>query len=178
MARRYKLFLIVASLTLLFDQLTKWWARASFTETQPPVKFLGSFWSWELSYNTGSAFGLFRDIGGARIWLSIIGVIACVAIVMILRKGKDNQKWMTTALGLVAGGAIGNVIDRIAMGKVTDFVVWKAGSYTWPAFNVADAALVAGVAILFLDVGKEQKKARLEKEAEKAEAKKAAPKKA
>lgn len=169
MPRRYSLFLIVSSLTLLADQLTKWWARASFAEHAPPEKFLGSFWSWELSYNTGSAFGLFRSLGGARIWLSIIGVIACIAIVVILRKGKDEQKWMTTALGLVAGGAVGNVIDRVWMGKVTDFVVWKAGSYTWPAFNVADAALVAGVAILFLDVGREQKKARLEKELEKKE---------
>ncbi len=162
LGRRYKIFLIVMSITLVFDQLTKWWARAVLEEHKP-VKFLGSFWDWELSYNPGSAFGLFRDLGGARVWLSIIGVLAFVAIIFILRKAQDSQKWMTTALALVGGGAIGNVIDRVWLGKVTDFVVWRAGSHQWPAFNIADAALVAGVLILFLDVGREQKKAKEEK---------------
>lgn len=162
LARRYKIFLAVMTATLVLDQVTKWWARAALSEHKP-VEFLGSVWTWELSYNPGSAFGLFRDLGGARIWLSIIGILAFIAIIFILRKGQDSQKWMTTALALVGGGAIGNVIDRIAFGKVTDFVVWRAGSYTWPAFNIADAALVAGVLILFLDVGREQKKAKEEK---------------
>jgi signal peptidase II len=161
-ARRYKFFLIVTSITLVLDQITKWWARAALAEHKP-VKFLGSFWDWELSYNPGSAFGLFRNLGGARVWLSIIGVLAFVAIIFILRKAQDTQKWMTTALALVGGGAIGNVVDRVLLGKVTDFVVWKAGSHQWPAFNIADAALVAGVLILFLDVGREQKKAKEEK---------------
>jgi signal peptidase II len=160
--RRYKIFAIVTTITLVLDQATKWWARSALSEHQP-VKFLGSFWEWELSYNPGSAFGLFRTLGGARVWLSIIGILAFVAIIFILRKANDAQKWMTTALALVGGGAIGNVIDRLAFGKVTDFVVWRAGSHQWPAFNVADAALVAGVLILFLDVGREQKKAKEEK---------------
>jgi signal peptidase II len=162
LARRYKIFLVVTAVTLILDQVTKWWARASLVEHKA-VAFLGSFWEWELSYNPGSAFGLFRNLGGARVWLSIIGVLAFVAIIFILRKANDKQKWMTTALALVGGGAIGNVIDRVMLGKVTDFVVWRAGSHQWPAFNIADAALVAGVLILFLDVGREQKKAKEEK---------------
>jgi signal peptidase II len=67
---------------------------------------------------------------------------------------------MTSALALVAGGAVGNVIDRVLAGKVTDFVVWKWGTHEWPAFNIADVALVVGVAIMFLDVGHEQKKSK------------------
>jgi signal peptidase II len=161
MAKRYKIFLFVSLLVIAADQATKWWARDALATG--PRRFLGEFWSWELSYNTGSAFGLFRDLGGARVWLSIIGVLACGVIVWILRKAKDDQKWMTSALALVAGGAIGNVIDRIAMGKVTDFIVWRAGKSQWPAFNIADAALVAGVIILFLDIGRDQKRHRVEK---------------
>src|SRR5689334_3024861 len=75
LARRYKIFLIVTAVSLLLDQVTKWWARSSLEEHQP-IKFLGSFWEWELSYNRGSAFGLFRDLDQARIVLSIVGVVA------------------------------------------------------------------------------------------------------
>src|SRR4030095_7240904 len=128
---------------------------------------IDGYWDWRLSYNTGSAFGMFAGQTGSRVFLSIVGVVATIAILFILKRARDEQKWMTTALALVAGGAIGNVIDRILDGKVTDFVVWKLGTPEWPAFNIADCALVVGVAIMFLDVGREQKKAK-EKDARKA----------
>ncbi len=153
MSRRVQFFGVAALLTLLSDQLTKWWAREELAFGHP-VPFLGSFWDWELSYNTGSAFGLFQSIGGARWLLTIVGFIACGAIVYILRRTPDERGWIAAALGLVFGGALGNVIDRIAFGKVTDFVLWKVGTFRWPAFNIADAALVAGVIILFFDFGK------------------------
>lgn len=155
--RRYVIFTIAALLTLIADQLTKVMARADLVLGRP-IPFVGSFWAWELSYNTGSAFGLFNSTGGARIFLSLIGVVACVAIVIILKKSEDHRGWNAAALGLVFGGALGNVIDRIAFGKVTDFILWKAGSFRWPQFNVADAALVVGVIILFLDIGKKKEK--------------------
>jgi len=160
MAPRFKLFTLVAIITIVLDQLTKWWARDALVYGKA-VKFLGSVWDWRLSYNTGSAFGMFSDTSGSRIFLSIVGVAATGAILLILRKTRDDQRWMTSALGLVAGGAIGNVIDRILEAKVTDFVVWKYGTHEWPAFNIADVALVAGVAIMFLDVGKDSKKGQL-----------------
>jgi signal peptidase II len=167
MARRYKLFLIVSLAILFFDQATKYWARAALAKYGfKGYPIIEGYWDMRLSYNTGSAFGLFSKIGGARVILSLVGIGACVAIVMILRKAKDAQRWLTVALGLVAGGAVGNVIDRILFGKVTDFVVWKYGRHEWPAFNIADAALVVGVAILFFDAGREgkEKKARSEGE--------------
>jgi signal peptidase II len=167
MSFRYKLFTIFSMVTILLDQATKWWARSSL-KLHIPEPLIKGYWEWELSYNPGSAFGLFRNLGGARVWLSIIGLGACVAIFFILRKAKDHQKWMTAALGLVAGGALGNVIDRVFIGKVTDFVLWRWGEHRWPAFNIADAALVAGVLILFLDVGRDQKREKQREQAEKA----------
>jgi signal peptidase II len=161
MARRYKLFAVIGLITLILDQLSKWYARDAWVLGRS-VKFLGSFWEWRLSYNTGAAFGMFNDSTYSRVGLSLVGLVAFVAIVLILRKAKDNQTWMATALALVAGGAIGNVVDRILAGKVTDFVVWKYGKHEWPAFNIADVALVVGVLIMFLDVGREQKRAREE----------------
>jgi signal peptidase II len=158
MPRRYKLFASIAVLTIVLDQLTKWLARAELVRAGHSVTVIPGYWDWRLSYNTGSAFGMFAGQSGSRVFLSIVGVVATIAIVLILRKARDDQKWMTTALALVAGGAIGNVIDRILDGKVTDFVVWKLGKSEWPAFNIADCALVIGVAIMFLDVGREQRK--------------------
>ena len=155
MSRRVRFFSVAAALTLILDQLTKLWARQSL-EFGHPVRFLGNVWDWELSYNTGSAFGLFQSIGGARWILTIVGFIACIAIVVILRRTPNDRGWIAAALGLVFGGALGNVIDRIAFGKVTDFVMWHIGEHRWPAFNVADAALVAGVIILFFDFGKKK----------------------
>jgi signal peptidase II len=157
MAPRFRLFTIVALVTILLDQLTKWIARDKLVWGRP-VEVIANYWDWRLSFNTGSAFGMFAGTSGSRIFLSIIGVVATIAIIMILRKARNDQKWMTTALALVAGGAIGNVIDRVLEGKVTDFVVWKVGTTEWPAFNIADVALVVGVGIMFLDVGREQKR--------------------
>ena len=168
MGRRYKLFAFVGILSIVLDQLTKWLARDKLVLGHG-VSVIDGYWDWRLSYNTGSAFGMFAGQTGSRVFLSIVGVVATIAILFILKRARDEQKWMTTALALVAGGAIGNVIDRILDGKVTDFVVWKLGKSEWPAFNIADCALVIGVAIMFLDVGREQKKAK-EKDARKAAA--------
>ncbi len=168
MPRRYKIFGFVAGLVILLDQITKAWARGSLGKYGfEGYTVVQNYFDLRLSFNTGSAFGLFSSVEGARWFLTAVGIGALFAIVYILRKGEDHQKWMTTALGLIAGGAVGNVIDRILFGKVTDFVVWKIpweGAFKeWPAFNIADSALVVGVLIMFLDVGREQKKAREDK---------------
>jgi signal peptidase II len=161
MPSRYKLFGFVSILTIVLDQLTKWWAREELVYGRS-VSFIGDIWHWRLSYNTGSAFGLFASGGMAsRIFLSVVGVGASIFILFVLKKAHDHQKWMNTSLALIAGGAIGNVIDRIIDAKVTDFVVWRHPSIgEWPAFNIADVALVVGVAIMFLDVGRDQKRQR------------------
>jgi signal peptidase II len=158
MALRYRVFAVAAALTVLFDQLTKWWARKELVYGRP-VTLIPNVWDWELSYNQGSAFGLFNSMEAARIFLSVVGIIACVYITYYMaKKVHDDQKWLSAALGLVWGGALGNVIDRIIDGKVTDFILWHWKEHRWPQFNIADAALVAGVIILFFDIGKDQKR--------------------
>jgi signal peptidase II len=158
MKRRYVIFAITFVLSLVADQWSKVWARGELSMGHP-VSVIEPFWYWELSYNTGAAFGLFRDTPGGRIFLSIIALGAFVAIVYILaKKTTDDRKWATLGLGLIASGAVGNVIDRLMEGKVTDFVLWRAGDFRWPQFNIADAALVVGVVILlFSDIGRKDK---------------------
>jgi hypothetical protein len=81
----------------------------------------------------------------------------------MVKKAKDDQRLLAIALGLVAGGAVGNLADRIYFGVVTDFVLWRYHSKEWPVFNIADVALVVGVGMMFFDVGKEPKKTKKKK---------------
>jgi signal peptidase II len=119
------------------------------------VHVIDGFWEWRLSMNRGSAFGLLSSQSGARIALSVVGIIAVFGMLWMLRKARPDQRILHWALALVAGGAVGNLIDRIYFGVVTDFVVWHYQSHEWPVFNVADVVLVAGVILMFLDIQKE-----------------------
>ncbi len=147
-------FGIWTALSFASDLGTKLWARKALTLHEAPRTFLDGFWDWQLSENEGSAFGMFRSIPGSRHFLTVIGFIALVVVVGYVRKINDSQRALAAALGMVAGGAVGNILDRLIYGKVTDFVLWHYGEHRWPTFNVADAWLVAGVALLLLVGGK------------------------
>lgn len=163
MAPRWKLFTIVGLVALIADQVTKLWARGALpTITIPdgriygrPVPVIENFFDWRLSFNPGSAFSLFGEMSGARVFLSVIGVVAVLGILWMVRQARSDQRRLVWALGLLAGGAVGNLVDRIYFGVVTDFVVWKYHDTEWPTFNVADVALVIGVGLLFLDMIKD-----------------------
>jgi signal peptidase II len=169
--RRYWWFTAIGLVTLILDQITKYWARNDLPVAPNgygiAVPVIENFFDWRLSWNTGSAFGLFSNVGGAKIFLTLVGFVALGAIIWMVIKGRDDQRRLMVGLGLVGGGAIGNVIDRLMFGKVTDFIVWKWYQHEWPTFNIADAALCVGVGLLFLDLGKQAKE---EKAAAKAEA--------
>jgi len=180
--KKWIVFLIVAVLSLVADQATKIWARGSLPVVRldrgaaacivpddivgrtcqgHPVTVIGGYWDWRLSMNPGSAFGLFSSQEGARILLSIVGIVAVIGMLWMLRKARPDQKILHWALALVAGGAVGNLIDRIYFGVVTDFILWKYQNHEWPVFNVADVVLVIGVGLMFIDI---QKEGRREKE--------------
>ena len=148
MPRRWKLLLWIGSLSILADQLTKYWARANFSDG--PSVFIEGYWDFVLAWNKGSAFSMFENLGNGRIFLSIVALIAIGAIISMVHKAEDNQTGFVVALSLMAGGAIGNVIDRMYFGKVTDFVLWKYKEHQWPVFNVADIALVVAVGLFIL----------------------------
>jgi signal peptidase II len=178
MSRRWKIFLIVGVVSLVADQITKLWARHSLpTFTVPDgrtfgraVEVIPNFWDWRLSHNPGAAFGLFSGTDTARIFLSVIGIVAVLAIFWMVKKAREDQTRLAVALGLVVGGAIGNLIDRIAIGVVTDFVVWKYYDTEWPTFNVADVTLVIGVGLLFIDMSAEARREAREANAAKSAA--------
>ncbi|MSP60072.1 MAG: signal peptidase II [Myxococcales bacterium] len=149
--KKYLVFAALFTISLAADQVTKIWARSSL-KGHPPITVIEGFFDFRYSENPGSAFGLFRNVAGARWLLLGIGLIAMGVVVSLLRKVKPNQLRLAAELGLLAGGALGNIIDRVASGVVTDFVLWKIHQHEWPVFNVADAALVVGVIALLFDM--------------------------
>jgi signal peptidase II len=184
--RQWILFVIVMLLSLAADQATKIWARDSLPVRNAhgpslpcaipedivsglchgeAVPVVGGFWDWRLSMNPGSAFGLFSGQNSARIFLSLVGIVAVFGMLWMLRKARPDQRILHWALALVAGGAIGNLIDRIYYGVVTDFVLWHYKTHEWPVFNVADIVLVVGVGLMFIDIQKEGKKDKAAKKA-------------
>ena len=139
------------------------------------VKVIEGFWEWRLSMNPGSAFGLFGSLGPSvtRVLLSVVGVAAVVGMWFMLKKARSDQKVLHWALALVAGGAVGNLIDRIYFSVVTDFILWKYKTHEWPVFNIADVVLVIGVGLMFIDIQKENKREKLARKDRQAKAKKA-----
>ncbi|HXI09212.1 MAG TPA: signal peptidase II [Thermodesulfobacteriota bacterium] len=140
-----KIILLTALSVTALDQLTKYIVMRSLNLNQVVETVPGLF---DLVYfkNPGAAFGIFND-GGIWRTVFLIGtsVVSLVVIGALLRQSKDTL--MTFALSLIAGGAVGNLIDRVRFGAVVDFLYFHIGEYYWPAFNVADSAITVGVAL-------------------------------
>lgn len=133
---------------IVVDHLTKWWVAASL-DYQEFIPVL-PFFSLVRVHNTGAAFSFLADAGGWQRWFFItIGIIATVIIVRLLRRHGDEP--IALPLALVLGGALGNVIDRIVLGYVVDFLYFHYKGFAWPAFNVADMAISVGAALLIWD---------------------------
>ena len=139
----------VALVVIVLDQLSKAAISSHFIFNESVA--VTPFFNLVLAHNTGAAFGFLDDAGGAQRWLfSIIAVVASVWIVWLLRK-HQNQKLFCFALALILGGALGNLIDRIAYGYVVDFLDFYWGGYHFAAFNLADSAITCGAALLIWD---------------------------
>ena len=140
----------LAAVLVGLDQATKWIAVNSlaFGERIPVIP---GFFDFTLVYNRGAAFSFLAGAGGWQRWFFTgIGIVAAVFIVWMLAR-HGSQRLFALALSLILGGAIGNVIDRVWQGKVTDFVLLYWRDWHWPAFNVADMAITFGAALLILD---------------------------
>lgn len=115
------------------------------------VKPITSFFDLVRYHNEGSAFGFLNDAGGWQKWFfAAISVIAIVVMSYLIKK-HQSEKIFAWGLALVLGGAIGNLYDRVTLGYVVDFLNVHYQNHYWPAFNVADSAIVGGVGLLLLD---------------------------
>lgn len=147
--------LALVALVVLLDQSTKAWARASLTD----LIDIGPILNLRLAFNPGITFGLFAGNGDAGRWILVAatGAVAAAMLVGILRTRRPG---LSLGLALIAGGAVGNIIDRVRDGAVTDFIDVHLGAAHWPTFNLADAAILLGVAVLLAVSGRSLPKER------------------
>jgi signal peptidase II len=143
--------LVTAVLVAALDQLSKaailaYFARRALGEHE----VVTSFFNLTLTYNRGISFGLFNGGAGLNALVFSLAAAAIVAL-LVLWLNRVESPFLAVAIGLIVGGAAGNVIDRIRLGAVVDFLDFHAGSLHWPAFNVADSAICIGVAAILLD---------------------------
>ena len=143
-------WLLVSAVVIVLDLCTKQWASASL-ELYRPQEVL-SWLNITLAHNYGAAFSFLSDAGGWQRWFFIVlaSAISLVLLVWLLRLAR--REWITAlGLALVLGGAIGNLVDRIRLGYVVDFIDVHFSGWHYPAFNVADSAITCGVILLLLD---------------------------
>ncbi len=142
-------WLLIAGVVIALDQITKYAAVQALAE-QPPVEVTSVF-NLLLVYNRGAAFSFLAGMGGwQRELFSTIAVIASIWIVFMLRR-YAQQTPFCIALSLILGGALGNLIDRLTVGAVIDFLDFHVFGWHWPAFNVADSAITCGAILLIWD---------------------------
>ena len=146
MSRSLPAWALAASVAAL-DQATKA-AALDRLDWGRPCDLVPGFFSLTLVVNTGAAWGLFRDKG---YWLTLLAIAALVLLVAARRHFTLWGALPRIALGLLSGGIVGNLVDRIGRGHVVDFLSFHFGRFEWPAFNVADTAICIGVGLYILD---------------------------
>jgi signal peptidase II len=157
-----RLSLLIAASVMVVDQLVKWWVLEGIgLLTRPPIE-VTPFFNLVMVWNHGVSFGMFSHTD-ARWPLVVLACAISLCLLLWLHSlVKENKAHLTryaVAVGMVVGGAIGNVIDRIRFGAVADFLDVHVAGYHWPAFNVADACIVVGVCfLLFLEMHAAPKK--------------------
>jgi signal peptidase II len=143
--------LAVAALAATFDQASKAAVLGFFGEAGCANHRLPLTWFLDLvlTCNSGVSFGLFNRTGLNALIFSVLAAVVVVVLVFWLIRVRSS--FLAVAIGLIIGGAIGNVVDRLRYGAVVDFLYFHAGSWYWPAFNLADSAICLGVAAILFD---------------------------
>jgi signal peptidase II len=141
-----RLGLVVAGVVIVLDQLTKLAILALLDRAVEVTPFLNLVVVW----NPGVSFGMFASAGALMPWL-LSGLSLAVAVALGVWLRRVEHPLAAVALGLIIGGALGNVIDRVRFGAVVDFLDFHALGYHWPAFNAADSAICVGAGLLLVD---------------------------
>jgi signal peptidase II len=145
-----RLGLAVAAVVALADQLTKAWILSFFADAEPHFYPVTGFFNLVLTWNRGVSFGLFNNesTGNALVFILAAAVIVAGLLWWLARL---REPLLASAIGLVIGGAIGNVIDRLLRSGVVDFLDFHWAGWHWFAFNLADAAITIGVGVMLID---------------------------
>lgn len=140
----------LAVVVILLDQYTKGLASSGLDYGRPVEVF--SWFNLTLQHNTGAAFSFLSDAGGwQRYFFSTVAIVISAVLTVWLYRLEQGQWLLALSLGLILGGALGNLWDRLALGYVVDFISVHYGGRYFPAFNIADSAISVGAACMLLD---------------------------
>lgn len=149
-----RLGLLVAALVFAFDQLSKWWVLKIINLDEREPMQITPFVDLAMAWNKGVSYGLLSThMQGLLVALSLV-----ITVMLVLWLAKAEKPIAAAGYGLLIGGALGNALDRVLHGAVADFVHLHWGTFSWYIFNVADIAIVAGVAVLLYDALTERQK--------------------
>jgi signal peptidase II len=165
MKSKYLILGVVSAIVLVLDQATKLFIdRTMDLHTSIPV--LPDFFSITYIRNKGAAFGLLANSSFRLPFFIMISIVAVVVIIAVFRKLRPEQQLTAVALALIFSGALGNLIDRVRLGEVIDFLDVHWYQHHWPAFNVADSAICVGVFLLACDMLLEERRQKSDKPAD------------
>lgn len=153
---RFKLLGLVTLVILILDQATKLYVDKHFLLYES-VTVLENFFNITYVRNQGAAFGILADSAFRLPFFITVATLAALGILWYLKTLRDDQKLLHFALSLVFSGALGNLIDRIRLGAVIDFIDVHWYQHHWPTFNIADSAICVGVALLLVDMWREER---------------------
>ncbi len=141
--------LLLAAIVVGLDQLSKWWIL-EYVMNPPQLIEVTSFFNIVLAYNRGVSFGMFAAGSETEKW-ALVGVAFLILLFLLRWLWQSSRSWSVIALALIIGGAVGNVIDRVMIGAVVDFLDFHVAGWHWPAFNVADSCICVGAAGLIFE---------------------------
>ena len=139
----------LAALVAVLDQLTKYWVSAGFGYGE--ARAITGFFNLVLTHNSGAAFSFLASAAGWQRGFFIGIALIAIVVISVLLARHSGEKLFCLSLALILGGAVGNVIDRIAFGYVVDFLDFHLAGWHWPAFNLADSAITVGAVLLLVD---------------------------
>jgi signal peptidase II len=143
-------YLFIATLVMLFDQITKYWVSVKLREGDE-IDIIQGFFKFSYTENPGIAFGMLNN-GNVK-WLLVSVSVAAIAVVFYyMRRTPVSNTLLLWSLALLSAGICGNLIDRIRLGRVIDFILLYYRDYQWPVFNIADTAITIGAALMAIEL--------------------------
>jgi signal peptidase II len=153
-----RMFIVMMAAVILLDRITKIFFE-QWLMTTGPVSVIGEFFHWRLVYNRGAAFGMGSSSDFSRWIFFAIAIVAVIVLYRMSREADASDRLRQASLGAIAGGAAGNMIDRIVSPRgVVDFIDFDFGFYHFPTFNVADIAITCGAVALGWSLWQEERR--------------------
>ena len=157
MTFRYRILLVVSALVLVLDQASKLYIDRSMA-LHSSIAVIENFFSITYLRNKGAAFGILANSAYRLPFFIMVSAVAVCVIFVVIKKLREDQRLAACALSLIFSGALGNLIDRVRLGEVIDFLDAHWYDHHWPAFNIADSAICVGVFLLAVDMFLEERK--------------------